>query len=689
MILQAMTESTNKVQNTHFPMLFEPLLVHNHRLKNRVIMGSMHTGLEEKSGGFKRLAQYFKERAEGGVGLIVTGGIAPNFAGRVAPFGSQLSFPWQVSKHRTVTDAVHQVGGKIAMQILHTGRYAFHPFSVAPSAIQSPITPFKPKALTERGINKTIKDFANCAKLAKRAGYDGVEVMGSEGYLINEFIVEKTNRREDRWGGSYKNRIRFPIEIIKAVRAATDENFIIIYRLSMLDLVEQGSSWEEVVELALAVQAAGASIINTGIGWHEARIPTIVTSVPRANFTWVSKRLKPLIKIPLITTNRINAPEVAEQVLSRGDADMVSMARPFLADADFMNKAQQGLSDEINTCIGCNQACLDHAFENKTVSCLVNPRACEETLLNFDKTTNPQDIAVIGAGPAGLAFSVYAAQRGHRVTLFEASDQIGGQLNIAKQIPGKEEFYQTLRYFRVHLKKHQVKVLLNHELKVDDPSLKQFNQLVVATGITPRIPQIDGIKHHKVVGYREVLMGEKTLGQKVAIIGAGGIGFDVAEFLTHKQSLTLDPIAWSKEWGVDLNYQSRGGLLAAAEIEASPRQVYLLQRKSSKLGKNLGKTSGWTHRLSLKHKQVVMLNGVNYQKIDDQGLHIERDGKTECLAVDHIVLCSGQTPNAGLYEQIAANQPSLKVHLIGGADVAAELDAKRAIRQGAQLAAII
>ncbi len=685
-----MTDSVSKPINPHFPKLFEPLEVHNHQLKNRVIMGSMHTGLEEKRGGFKRLAQYFKERAEGGVGLIVTGGIAPNFAGRVAPFGSQLSFPWQVRKHRQVTEAVHQAGGKIAMQILHTGRYAYHPFSVAPSAIKSPITPFKPKALTEKGIAKTIKDFANCAKLAKRAGYDGVEVMGSEGYLINEFIVAKTNHRTDDWGGSFNNRIRFPVEIVKAVRAATDENFIIIYRLSMLDLVDQGSSWEEVVELAQAIEAAGASIINTGIGWHEARIPTIVTSVPRANFTWVSRRLKSLIKIPLITTNRINSPEVAEEVLTRGDADMVSMARPFLADADFMNKAAAGKSQEINTCIACNQACLDHAFENKTVSCLVNPRACEETLLKFTPTSHPQSIAVVGAGPAGMAFSVYAAERGHQVTLFDASDDIGGQLNIAKQVPGKEEFYETLRYFKVQLDKLSVKLQLKTHLTADDPRLKAFDQLVIATGINPRIPAIEGINHPKVLGYKEVLLGESQVGEKVAIIGAGGIGFDVAEYLTHSKSLATDAEAWNKEWGVDLSYQSRGGLLKQTEIEASPREVYLLQRKASKLGKNLGKTSGWTHRLSLKHKKVNMLKGVSYQKIDDQGLHIQIDGQDQCLAVDHIVLCSGQESNSQLYDDLKAelktSHPDLKLHLIGGADLAAELDAKRAIRQGAILA---
>lgn len=682
-----MNKNSPDATNPYYPKLFTPLQVHNHHLSNRVIMGSMHTGLEEKRGGFERLAQYFKERAQGGVGLIVTGGIAPNFAGRVSPFGSQLSFGWQVNKHRKVTEAVHSVGGKIAMQILHTGRYAYHPFSVAPSAIKSPITPFKPKALSKRGIAKTIKDFANCAKLAKRAGYDGVEIMGSEGYLINQFIVAKTNKRTDEWGGEFSNRIKLPLKIVEAVRNATDENFIIIYRLSMLDLVEKGSNWDEVVELGKAIEKAGASIINTGIGWHEARVPTIVTSVPRANFTWVTKKLKPHISIPLITTNRINTPDVAESVLENGDADMVSMARPFLADPEFMLKANQGKSDQINTCIACNQACLDHAFKNQLVSCLVNPRACAETLLNFGKSECSKKLAVIGAGPAGMSFAVYAAQRGHRVTLFDSASKIGGQLNIANQVPGKEEFFETIRYFQNMLELHQVELKLNTQVDKSSISGQGFQEIVVATGITPRVPDIEGVDHAKVLSYIDVLKDKKLVGKKVAIIGAGGIGFDVAEFLTHDSSLTLRPDDWNKEWAVDPAYQQRGGLANHAEIEASPRQLYLLQRKDGKIGAGLGKTSGWTHRLSLKHKKVKMFNNVNYEKIDDNGLHISIDGKSSCLEVDNIILCAGQLCNNQLYQEL---KPAFdKVHLIGGADIAAELDAKRAIKQGAELAAII
>jgi len=674
--------------NIHFPKLMSPLTIHNHRLANRAIMGSMHTGLEEKWGGFSRLAEYFKERAEGGVGLIVTGGIAPNLAGRVSPFGSQLSFPWQVSNHKKVTDAVHSVGGKIAMQILHTGRYAYHPFSVAPSAIKSPITPFKPKALSVKGIKKTIKDFANCAKLAKRAGYDGVEVMGSEGYLINQFIVQKTNKRTDEWGGSFENRIKLPIAIIKAVREATDENFIIIYRLSMLDLVENGSSWDEVVYLGKKIEEAGASIINTGIGWHEARVPTIVTSVPRANFTWVTKKLRPHISIPLITTNRINTPEVAEEILTNDEADMVSMARPFLADPDFMQKAANGQSEQINTCIACNQACLDHVFKNQLVSCLVNPRACHETLLNFDKTPQPKTIAVVGAGPAGLAFSVYASERGHKVTLFDAADKIGGQLNIAKQVPGKEEFFETIRYFKNMLDNNKVEVKLNSLVTKEVIVDGDFDEVIIASGIIPRTPSILGIEHPKVLSYIDVLRDKVEVGKSVAIIGAGGIGFDVAEFLTHEDSLSLDSDAWNKEWKVDPNYSNPGGLADRPEIKESPREVFLLQRKEGKVGAGLGKTSGWTHRLSLKHKKVQMINHVNYHKIDDQGLHISLgDTKTSCLEVDNIVICAGQTPNNALFDELKASNQS--VHIIGGADVAAELDAKRAIKQAAELAARI
>lgn len=682
-----MSQQPAQNSNSNYPKLFEPLMVHNHRLSNRVIMGSMHTGLEEKRGGFERLAQYFKERAQGGVGLIVTGGIAPNFAGRVSPFGSQLSFPWQVAKHRKVTEAVHSVGGKIAMQILHTGRYAYHPFSVAPSSIKSPITPFKPKALTHRGIAKTIKDFANCARLAKRAGYDGVEVMGSEGYLINQFIVAKTNKRTDEWGGEFKNRVKLALEIVKAVRQATDENFIIIYRLSMLDLVEKGSNWDEVVELGQLIEKAGASIINTGIGWHEARIPTIVTSVPRANFTWVTKKIKPHINIPLITTNRINTPEVAESVLQNGDADMISMARPFLADPEFMNKAKHGKSAHINTCIACNQACLDHAFKNKLVSCLVNPRACEETLLNFNPSQQIKKIAVIGAGPAGLAFAIYAAQRGHQVTLFDAADKIGGQLNIANQVPGKEEFFETIRYFAKMIELQGIELKLN--TLVDKKMLlnSEFQEIVIATGIRPRVPQIEGIDHSKVLSYIDVLREKKPVGKKVAIIGAGGIGFDVAEFLTHSESLTTRPDVWNKEWAVDPQYINRGGLASKSEIEPSPRQVYLLQRKSSKIGGELGKTTGWTHRLSLKHKKVKMINNVSYQKVDDRGLHVSVDGENSCLEVDNVILCAGQLSNNQLYLELKSQFEQL--HLIGGADIALELDAKRAIKQGAELAAKI
>ncbi|TQV87377.1 NADPH-dependent 2,4-dienoyl-CoA reductase [Aliikangiella coralliicola] len=675
-------------ENQHYKALFEPLEIHQHTLPNRVIMGSMHTGLEEMRGGFDKLAQYYKERAEGGVGLIVTGGIAPNLAGRVSPLGSQLSFFWQVAKHRKITDAVHSVGGKIAMQILHTGRYAYHPFSVAPSAIKAPITPFKPKALSERGIQKTIRDFVNCAKKAQQAGYDGVEVMGSEGYLINQFIVSKTNKRNDRWGGSFENRIRLAIEIVKSIRRETGDNFIIIFRLSMLDLVEKGSNWEEVVKLGQAIEEAGASIINTGIGWHEARVPTIATSVPRANFVWVTEKIKPHIKIPVVTTNRINTPDVANSIIEQGKSDMVSMARPFLADPDFMKKAKAGQAEKINTCIACNQACLDHIFEHKRVTCLVNPRACYETELNFEKAQNTKKLAVVGAGPAGLSFATYAAERGHQVTLFDAADKIGGQLNVANQIPGKEEFYETIRYFKQRIEDTGVKLELETFVESQQLGSADFDEIVIATGIEPRLPPIDGVEHEKVLNYLDVLKFKKDVGRKVAIVGAGGIGFDVAEYLTHSgDSLTERPGAWANEWKVDLNYENRGGLLAKANIEESPREVYLLQRKTSKLGAGLGKTTGWIHRSSLKNKNVKTLNGVEYVKISDQGLHINVKDKPECLEVDNVIICAGQTPLRKLYDELAAQ--SKPVHLIGGADVAAELDAKRAIRQGAELAAKI
>ncbi|WP_196138128.1 NADPH-dependent 2,4-dienoyl-CoA reductase [Aliikangiella sp. G2MR2-5] len=675
-------------KNAFYPSLFEPIQVHKHKLANRVIMGSMHTGLEEMRGGFDKLAQYYKERAEGGVGLIVTGGIAPNFAGRVSPLGSQLSYFWQVNKHKKITDAVHSVGGKIAMQILHTGRYAYHPFSVAPSAIKAPITPFKPKALSKRGIQKTIKDFVNCAKKAQQAGYDGVEIMGSEGYLINQFIVSKTNKRTDEWGGCFDNRMRFPVEIVKAVRQATDEDFIIIFRLSMLDLVDNGSNWDEVVALGKAIEKAGASIINTGIGWHEARVPTIATSVPRANFTWVTEKIKPHISIPVITTNRINTPEVAEQILKSGASDMISMARPFLADPEFMIKAEQGKADRINTCIACNQACLDHIFEHKRVTCLVNPRACYETELNFIKTSKQKKLAVVGAGPAGLSFATYAAERGHKVTLFDQSDKIGGQLNVANQVPGKEEFFETLRYFAKRIEDTGVEVKLNQKVDLALLSSAEFDEVIIATGISPRTPNIEGVEHSKVLTYLDVLKYKKPVGDRVAIIGAGGIGFDVAEYLTHQgESLSVNQELWSKEWQVDLDYENRGGLLTKPEVVPSPREVFLLQRKPTKVGKGLGKTTGWIHRASLKNKKVKMIAGADYRKIDDEGLHIIVNDKEENLKVDNVIICAGQNPLRELFDQLIENQ--IKAHLIGGADVAAELDAKRAIRQGAELAAEI
>lgn len=677
--------SDRNPQNQSYPELFSPLKIHNHIIPNRAIMGSMHTGLEEMRGGFDKLAQYYKERAQGGVGLIVTGGIAPNLAGRVSPFGSQLSFFWQVGKHRKITDAVHSVGGKIAMQILHTGRYAYHPFSVAPSAIKAPITPFKPRALSERGIEKTIRDFVNCSKKAQQAGYDGVEIMGSEGYLINQFIVSKTNKRTDRWGGEFNNRIRLPLEIVRRVREATGENFIIIYRLSMLDLVENGSSWEEVVALGVEIEKAGASVINTGIGWHEARVPTIATSVPRANFAWVTEKIKPHINIPLITTNRINTPEVANEIVAEGKADLVSMARPFLADADFMNKAKAGNAEKINTCIACNQACLDHIFEHKRVTCLVNPRACYELELNFEPTTAVKKVAVVGAGPAGLSASTYAAERGHDVTLFDAADKIGGQLNVANQIPGKEEFYETIRYFGERIKDTGVKLHLNKSISTQILLDGDYDEVIIATGIEPRMPKIEGVEHEKVLSYLDVLKYKKSVGQNVAIIGAGGIGFDVAEYLTHEgESLSLRPEAWATEWKVDIGYKNRGGLLEKAQIEPSPRKVFLLQRKSSKVGAGLGKTTGWIHRSSLKNKKVTTMNGVNYERIDDQGLHISVDGKSQCLEVDNVIVCAGQNPLKALFNELQNSGKS--VHIIGGADVAAELDAKRAIRQGAELA---
>lgn len=672
--------------NSPYPHLLEPLDLGFTTLKNRTLMGSMHLGLEEEKGGFEKLAAFYAERAKGGVALIVTGGIAPNIAGWVAPFAGRMSSSRHAKKHRVITDAVHQEGGKICMQILHSGRYGYHPLAVSASGVKSPITPFKPRALSSRGVLSTIKDYVECANYAKSAGYDGVEIMGSEGYLINQFFCERTNQRDDEWGGSLENRARLAIEIVKQTRQKVGTDFIIIYRLSMLDLVEGGAQWEEVVYLAKEIEKAGATLINTGIGWHEARIPTITTSVPRAAFTWITQRMKAEVKLPLITTNRINTPEIAESVLAQGHADMVSMARPFLADPDFVAKAMRNESDQINTCIACNQACLDHAFEQKRASCLVNPQACYETELIFKSVAAPKKLAVVGAGPAGLAFSTYAAARGHEVHLFEQSNEIGGQFNYAKQIPGKEEFYETLRYYKKRIEVTGVKLHLN--TRVNASMLKQqgFKEVVMATGIKPRGLTISGSDHPKVLSYIDVLRDHKPVGAKVAVIGAGGIGFDVSEYLVEQEELTTHLDKWLVHWGVDKTYKAAGGIMET-ELHKPPREVYLLQRKSTKVGKGLGKTTGWVHRKSLINHKVQMMNGVSYEKIDDQGLHIKIGDKSKVLDVDNIIVCAGQEPLRELQESLL--EACMQVYVIGGADVAAELDAKRAIRQGAELAAMI
>ncbi|MDA7085862.1 NADPH-dependent 2,4-dienoyl-CoA reductase [Pseudomonas sp. SA3-5] len=671
-----------------YPNLLAPLDLGFTTLRNRTLMGSMHTGLEEKSGGFERMAAYFAERARGGVGLMVTGGIGPNEEGGVYSGAAKLTTVEEAHKHRFVTQAVHEAGGKICMQILHAGRYAYSPKSVAPSAIQAPINPFKPKELDEEGIEKQIQDFVTCSLLAQQAEYDGVEIMGSEGYFINQFLVAHTNHRSDRWGGSYANRMRLAVEIVRRVREAVGANFIIIYRLSMLDLVEGGSSWDEVVLLAKAIEQAGATLINTGIGWHEARIPTIATKVPRAAFTKVTAKLRGEVKIPLITTNRINTPEIAEQVLAEGDADMVSMARPFLADPEFVNKAAAGRADEINTCIGCNQACLDHTFGGKLTSCLVNPRACHETELNYIVTTQVKKIAVVGAGPAGLAAATVAAERGHSVTLFDSASEIGGQFNVAKRVPGKEEFFETLRYFKRKLETTGVDLHLNTRVSADELAKGGFDEVILATGIAPRTPAISGVDHPKVISYLDAILERKPVGQQVAVIGAGGIGFDVSEFITHQgESTSLNREAFWKEWGIDAQLQARGGVAGIqAQPHAAARQVFLLQRKKSKVGDGLGKTTGWIHRAGLKNKNVQMVNSVEYLKVDDEGLHIRiGEGEPQVLAVDTVILCAGQDPLRELQDGLLAAGQS--VHLIGGADVASELDAKRAIDQGSRLAA--
>ena len=670
-----------------YPNLLKPLDLGFTTLRNRTLMGSMHTGLEESPNGFEKMAAFFAERARGGVGLIVTGGFGPNLAGCAGPGAAKLTSPEETEKHKLVTQAVHEADGKICMQILHTGRYAYHPKLVAPSAVQAPINMFKPHELTTEEVEEQIEAFVNCSALAQQAGYDGVEIMGSEGYFINQFIVSHTNKRTDKWGGDYENRIRLPIEVVSRVRERVGTNFIIIYRLSMLDLIDDGSTWEEIVQLAKAIEQAGATLINTGIGWHEARIPTIATMVPRAAFTKVTARLKKDISIPLITTNRINMPDIAERVLAEGDADMVSMARPFLADADFVTKAEQGKAEEINTCIACNQACLDHVFQLKLTSCLVNPRACHETELVYVKTNESKKIAVVGAGPAGLACATVAAERGYEVTLFEAADKIGGQFNIAKLVPGKEEFYETLRYYDVLLKKYEVEVKLNTRVTAGQLIEQGFDEVVLATGVVPRIPDIEGIDHEKVVTYLDVLLGHKEVGQKVAILGAGGIGFDVAEFITHQgESPSLSIDGFMKEWGVDLSSEHRGGVKdVQPKVEPSSREVWLLQRKTSKIGKKLGKTTGWVHRTSLKNKNVKMIPGCEYQGVDDQGFHVKFNNENRLLDVDTVVVCTGQESLRELIDPLQA--AGISTQLIGGADVAAELDAKRAINQGSRVAA--
>lgn len=673
--------------NAHFPHLLEPLDLGFTQLRNRVMMGSMHTGLEDRFYNYGKLAAYFRERARGGVGLIVTGGISPNRRGWLLPFGGTMNSLGDIFNHRKVTRAVHEEGGKIVMQILHSGRYGYQPFIVSASDKKAPISKFKPKALTEAGIESTIRDYVRCARLAQKSGYDGVEIMGSEGYLLNQFLCVRTNHRTDRWGGSIENRMRLPVEIVRRVRAAVGEKFIIMYRHSILDLVEGGNSWEEVVTVAQALEKAGVTLFNTGIGWHEARVPTIVTSVPRAAFASVSGRLKEAVSIPVIASNRINMPAQAEEIIASGTADMVSMARPFLADPEFVKKAAEGRVDEINTCIACNQACLDHTFSNQRASCLVNPRAAHETELQYVKKPIAKRVAVVGAGPAGLSAATVAASCGHDVSLFDSSDTIGGQFKIAMQIPGKEEFKETLRYFAKRLEITGVKVNLNRRVTREELVAQGFDHIIIATGITPRTPRIEGVDHPKVMSYLDVLLHKKPVGKKVAIIGAGGIGFDVAEYLLHDPATPL-PISlntWLGEWGIDLQAKQNGGLVAP-HVAPPLREIHLLQRKTSKVGAGLGKTSGWVHRATLQRNQVKMLAGVEYQKIDDQGLHIVVGGQAQVLDVDHVIMCAGQESLTELMpQQVSETGP--KFHKIGGAALASELDAKRAIKEGAELAA--
>lgn len=677
--------------NQHYPHLLEPLDLGFTQIRNRVLMGSMHVGLEDRFYNMPKYAEFFAERARGGVGLIVTGGFSPNRRGELFPLASRMSNKVTALSHRQVTRAVQKENGKIVLQILHAGRYAYVPWSATASDSKSPITPFKSKGLSARQVEQTIDDFARAAELARFAGYDGVEIMGSEGYLINQFLCERTNQRTDKWGGSAANRMRFPVEIIKAVRRAVGKDFIVIYRQSLMDLVDGGQSWNEVVELAKALENEGVNIFNTGIGWHEARVPTIVTSVPRGAFAFAAEKLKQEVSVPVCASNRINTPEVAEDILKNGLADMVSMARPMLADPDFVNKAAAGKPEEINTCIACNQACLDHTFSYKRASCLVNPRACYETELKYIKTRQVKKVAVVGAGPGGLAAACVAAERGHEVTLYDAMDRVGGQFNIANQVPGKSDFSETLRYYTTMLAKHKVNVRLNTFVEAKTLVDEGFNEVIVATGITPRLPAIEGIDHEKVMDYRDVLLHKKPVGERVAIIGAGGIGFDVGEYLVHQPGLTPEDEReeWYKEWGVDRTMQGVSGMLSP-DVMPAARKVYLLQRKTTSMGKGLGKTSGWVHRAALKKKGVQMIVGASYQKVDDNGLHISVGDETEILDVDNVIICAGQVPNRKLADDLdaaGASDKGVNVHLIGGADVAAELDAKRAINQASRLAA--
>lgn len=682
--------STHLPGSQQYPRLLSPLDLGFTTLKNRVLMGSMHTMLEDIDGGMPRLAAFYAERARANVGLIVTGGVAPNKAGLALPIGHPLDNEAEAEKHKIITRAVHDEGGKICLQILHVGRYGYSELNVSASDTKAPITPFAARGLTSDEVHKTIMDYVRTAELAQSAGYDGVEIMGSEGYLINQFIVSKTNRRTDKWGGEYENRIRFPLEIIRRTREMVGPNFIIIYRLSMLDLVEGGSTWAEIVHLAKEVEKAGATIINTGIGWHEARVPTIGTIVPKAGFAWVTKRMMGEVNIPLITTNRINMPEVAEQVLTDGCADMVSMARPFLADPEFVSKAIAGKSQEINTCIACNQACLDHTFTLQVCSCIVNPRACHETILVHHPTDHRKKVAVIGAGPAGLEAATVAAKRGHTVDLFEALPQIGGQFNMAKIIPGKEEYAHTIRYYDEMIKKYDVHLHLNHKATVSELLDKKYDEIILATGVTPRQLNILGIDHPKVLSYVDVLYHQHKVGDRVAIIGSGGIGFDMAEYLAHDSqyhSPTMDVASYMREWGVDMDYERAGGLAISPKPIPPAREIYLLKRSKGKHGKDLGKTTGWIHRASLNLKKVKMLSEVSYEKVDDQGLHITVNNNPQILEVDHVVICAGQEPLRDLYEKLNAQHES--VHLIGGAHIAAQLDAKRAIKEASELAAKI